>query len=245
MSISTPSAQSGQTAPADRLAGPVGDLDVHPSSAEALPRKRLVSGYGALCVKHSADRVIALVAILVLTPLLVAIAIAVRFSGPGPVLFVHERIGANGRPFRMWKFRSMRVGADDQLAELLRARGRGDEPFFKVPDDPRVTRLGHWLRRWSLDELPQLWNVVLGQMSLVGPRPQVDAEVALYTSRERGRLTVRPGLTGLWQVSGRSELPWQRAMDLDLRYVREWSLALDVWILFKTLGAVINGRGAL
>ncbi|GAA4639067.1 hypothetical protein GCM10023196_099250 [Actinoallomurus vinaceus] len=161
------------------------------------------------------------------------------------MLFVHERIGINGRPFRMWKFRSMRVGADDQLADLLQTHGRGSEPFFKVPDDPRVTRIGHWLRRWSLDELPQLWNVALGQMSLVGPRPQVHAEVALYTSRERGRLDVRPGLTGLWQISGRSTLPWQHAMELDLRYVAEWSLRLDIWILLKTLGAVVNGNGAL
>jgi lipopolysaccharide/colanic/teichoic acid biosynthesis glycosyltransferase len=182
--------------------------------------------------------------LLVLAPLFAAIAIAVRLSGPGPVFFVHKRIGVNGTPFRMWKFRSMKAGTEDQLTDLLRAHGRDWEPFFKVPDDPRVTRLGHWLRRWSLDELPQLWNVVLGQMSLVGPRPQVDAEVALYTSGELDRLTVRPGLTGLWQVSGRSALPGQEAMELDLRYVREWSLILDARILFKTLGAVINGRGA-
>jgi lipopolysaccharide/colanic/teichoic acid biosynthesis glycosyltransferase len=251
VSISTPSAQSGQNAPADESVGLVDDVglsedvEVHLRLAEVQPEKRLLSGPAALRVKHTVDRLVALVALLVLAPVLVAIAVAVRLSGPGPVLFVHERIGIDGKPFRMWKFRSMRVGADDQLADLLQTHGRANEPFFKVPDDPRVTRIGHWLRRWSLDELPQLWNVALGQMSLVGPRPQVHAEVALYTSRERGRLAVRPGLTGLWQISGRSTLPWQHAIELDLRYVAEWSLMLDLWILFKTLGAVVNGNGAL
>ncbi|MCO6008536.1 sugar transferase [Actinoallomurus purpureus] len=245
MSISTPSAQSGQTAPADESIDLVGDVETHLRLAKEQPEKRPLSGPVALRLKHAVDRVIALTALLVLAPVLVAIAVAVRLSGPGPLLFVHERIGINGKPFRMWKFRSMRVGADDQLADLLRTHGRNNEPFFKVPDDPRVTRLGHWLRRWSLDELPQLWNVALGQMSLVGPRPQVHAEVALYTSREHGRLAVRPGLTGLWQISGRSALPWQHAIELDLRYVKEWSLRLDLWILFKTLGAVVNGHGAL
>ncbi|WP_433172105.1 sugar transferase [Actinoallomurus sp. CA-150999] len=245
MSISTPSAQSGQNAPPDESVGLVKDVEAHLRLAEAQPEKRLLSGPAALRLKHTVDRLIALVALLILAPVFVALAIAVRLSGPGPVFFVHERIGIDGKPFRMWKFRSMRVGADDQLTDLLRTHGRADEPFFKVPDDPRVTRIGHWLRRWSLDELPQLWNVALGQMSLVGPRPQVHAEVALYTSRERGRLAVRPGLTGLWQISGRSTLPWQHAMELDLRYVEEWSLRLDLSILFKTLGAVVNGHGAL
>src|SRR5262249_4607242 len=152
-------------------------------------------------------RMIALFGLLLLAPLLMIIAIAVGLSGKGPVLFVHERIGMNGRPFRMWKFRTMRTGADDQLAGLLHVHGRDTEPFFKIPQDPRVTRVGRWLRGWSLDELPQLWNVMCGHMSLVGPRPQVSAEVALYSERARERLQVRPGLTGLWQVSGRSELP--------------------------------------
>lgn len=144
----------------------------------------------------------------------------------------------------MWKFRSMRVDAADQLAELLSIYGRGDEPFFKIPDDPRITRLGKWLRRWSLDELPQLWNVAIGQMSLVGPRPQVDAEVLLYTEDAYDRLRVRPGITGLWQVSGRSRLSWNEAIRLDLHYVNTWSLLLDVRILARTVSAVLNGRGA-
>jgi lipopolysaccharide/colanic/teichoic acid biosynthesis glycosyltransferase len=251
VSISTPSAQSGQNAPADESVGLVDDVglsedvEAHLRLAEVRPEKRLLSGPAALRVKHTVDRLVALVALLVLAPVLVAIAIAVRLSGPGPVFFVHERIGIDGRPFRMWKFRSMRVGTDDQLTDLLRTHGRAEEPFFKVPNDPRVTRIGHRLRRWSLDELPQLWNVALGQMSLVGPRPQVRAEVALYTSRERGRLAVRPGLTGLWQISGRSELTWQQAMRLDLYYVEKWSLLLDLRILIRTIEAVLSGRGAV
>jgi lipopolysaccharide/colanic/teichoic acid biosynthesis glycosyltransferase len=207
--------------------------------------RRILGGQGARRAKHAIDRVIALIAVVALTPLLMAIAIAVRLSSKGPALFVHERIGENGRPFRMWKFRTMRAGADGQLATLLHLHGRDDKPFFKIPDDPRVTRLGHVLRRWSLDELPQLWNVALGQMSLVGPRPQVDAEVALYGPVERERLSVRPGLTGLWQVSGRSKLSWHEAIRLDLHYVEHWSLLLDLQIIARTAGAVLRGRGAV
>lgn len=243
--MSTQSAQPSPVVPTDIPMDPIGDIGVVPPPMEDIPRKRLFSGHGALRIKYAADRLVAIIALLVLAPLFAAIAIAVRLSSPGPVFFVHKRIGINGEPFQMWKFRSMKAGTEDQLVDLLRADGRDGEPFFKVPDDPRVTGLGRWLRRWSLDELPQLWNVVLGQMSLIGPRPQVDAEVALYTGRELDRLTVRPGLTGLWQISGRSALPKKEAMELDLRYVREWSLILDTRILFKTLGAVINGRGAL
>jgi lipopolysaccharide/colanic/teichoic acid biosynthesis glycosyltransferase len=195
-------------------------------------------------VKHATDRMLAVLLILTLAPLLLTIALAVLLSSPGPVLFAHERIGANGKPFRMWKFRSMRVNAAEQLAELLRIHSRDDEPLFKIPDDPRITRLGKWLRRWSLDELPQLWNVALGQMSLVGPRPQVDAEVLLYGPDDYGRLRVRPGITGLWQVSGRSRLSWQEAIRLDLHYVNNWSLLLDVRILARTVSAVLGGRGA-
>lgn len=238
-------ARSSQTVSADGHMDRVSGVGIHRGPEAGRPTKPALSGYGARRVKHTADRVIALVALLVLAPLLAAIAIAVRFSGQGPVLFAQERIGMKGRPFRMYKFRSMRAGTGDQLAELLHMHGRDNEPFFKVPDDPRVTRLGRWLRRWSLDELPQLWNVVLGQMSLVGPRPQVGAEVTLYGERERDRLHVRPGLTGLWQVSGRSRLDWKESMRLDLHYVENWSLLLDIRILARTIGAVLGGRGAV
>lgn len=244
MSIFAPGAQSGQATSTGRLEESIANLDApyHPTSHP--PGKRLLSGDGARRVKHAADRVLAILLLLVFSPLLLAIAIAVLLSSPGPVLFGHERVGAGGRPFRMWKFRSMRANAADQLTDLLRIHSRGDEPLFKIPDDPRTTRLGRWLRRWSLDELPQLWNVALGQMSLVGPRPQVDAEVLLYDPDDYGRLRVRPGITGLWQVSGRSRLSWKEAIRLDLYYVHNWSLLLDLRILARTLGAVLGGRGA-
>ncbi|GAA0350990.1 sugar transferase [Actinoallomurus spadix] len=196
-------------------------------------------------MKHTADRMIALLSLVVLSPVLLAIAVTVLLSSPGPALFAHERIGLNGRPFRMWKFRSMRTGADEELATFLREHGRENEPLFKIPEDPRITSVGRVLRRWSLDELPQLWNVVLGHMSLVGPRPQVLAEVLLCDEQERRRLTVKPGLTGLWQVSGRSQVPWKEAVRMDLRYVERWSLLLDIRILARTLKAVISGRGAV
>lgn len=244
MSIFAPGAQPGQATPTDRLEDRIADIDAPYHATGHPPGKRLLSGDGARRVKHAADRVLAVLLLLIFFPLMLTIAIAVLLSSPGPVLFGHERIGMNGRPFRMWKFRSMRVNAAEQLAELLRIHSRGDEPLFKIPDDPRITRLGRWLRRWSLDELPQLWNVALGQMSLVGPRPQVDAEVLLYDPDDYGRLRVRPGITGLWQVSGRSRLSWKDAIHLDLHYVNNWSLLLDVRILARTLSAVLAGRGA-
>lgn len=206
-------------------------------------RPRL-GGPAALLVKHLLDRTTALAMLLALLPLILGIALAVRLTSKGPALFRHQRIGRGGRPFTMWKFRTMQAGADGRLAGLLSEHDRAGEPLFKVPADPRITPFGRALRRWSLDELPQLVNVVCGQMSLVGPRPQVAAEVALYTEREWRRLAVRPGITGLWQVSGRSQLPWRQAIELDLHYVDSWSLPLDAGVLIRTVGAVVSGRGA-
>lgn len=240
MPISTSSGFMDRFALANEQASPTVPIDLYRDRPERSP----FGGCRALRVKHAADRVISLVALIILFPFLLLIAVAVRLSGPGPVLFVQERIGQGGRPFRMAKFRSMRTGANAQLGELLRRHGRDGEPFFKIPDDPRVTGVGRLLRRWSLDELPQLWNVVAGQMSLVGPRPQVPAEVALYRDHEHARLGVRPGITGLWQVSGRSAVSWKLAMRLDLYYVENWSLLLDAMILWRTVGAVLHGRGA-
>jgi lipopolysaccharide/colanic/teichoic acid biosynthesis glycosyltransferase len=187
---------------------------------------------------------IAAVALLVLSPLLLTIALAVRLTSPGPAVFKQERIGKDGLPFRIWKFRTMVDGADNQLGDLLAQHDRDGEPLFKVPQDPRITPLGQFLRKTSLDELPQLVNVVRGEMAFIGPRPQRAEEVALYTDRERGRLSVPPGITGLWQVSGRSDLPWQEAVELDLRYVRERSHLLDLQILLKTFVVVFARRGA-
>ncbi|MGX1693921.1 sugar transferase [Microbacterium keratanolyticum] len=189
--------------------------------------------------KRLFDIVGATVALVLLSPVFVAVMIAVKASSRGPLLFRQVRIGHHGREFRMLKFRSMRVGADDELAELLARQGTADRPLFKVKNDPRITPVGRFLRRYSLDELPQLFNVIGGSMSLVGPRPQVAGEVALYDDAARRRLLTRPGVTGLWQVSGRSALDWEDAIRLDLSYVENWSFTGDLVILAKTAQAVL------
>ena len=174
--------------------------------------------------------------------MLLGIALAVRLTSPGPVLYRQERVGLNGRSFTMLKFRSMVVDADRRL-DALRDDNISDGLLFKMRDDPRVTPVGRWLRRLSLDELPQLFNVLGGSMSLVGPRPPLPGEVARYDTSVSRRLLVKPGLTGLWQISGRSDLPWEEAVRLDLRYVENWSLALDLLILWKTGRAVLSPPG--
>ena len=189
--------------------------------------KRLLDIVGALCL-------IALSA-----PVLVAVAIAVSSTSNGPVLYKQERIGRDGATFKMLKFRSMRVGADQELKALLQAQGTSEQPLFKVQDDPRITRVGRFIRKFSLDELPQFFNVLGGSMSLVGPRPQIAAEVALYDEAARRRLLARPGITGLWQVSGRSSTKWEEAVRLDLYYVENWSLLGDIAILARTVRAVL------
>lgn len=194
-------------------------------------------------LKEVMDRSAALLGLLVLAPLLLVVAAAVKLSSRGPVLYLHERIGRAGRPFVMWKFRTMRVGADRQKAALTQ-ENENDGLMFKMRRDPRVTRVGRWLRRTSLDELPQLVNVLKGDMSLVGPRPPLAEEVAHYTSVEWRRLTVRPGMTGLWQISGRSDLSWDETVQLDLSYVDNWSFTSDVDVVARTFRAVVDGRGA-
>ncbi|HLM06018.1 MAG TPA: sugar transferase [Blastococcus sp.] len=194
-------------------------------------------------VKGSVDRGLAAAAVVLLAPLLLAIGLAVRFGSEGPVLYRQERVGVNGRTFTMLKFRSMVMDADRRLEEV-RADNISDGLLFKMRDDPRVTSVGRWLRRLSLDELPQLFNVLGGSMSLVGPRPPLPGEVARYDTQVRRRLLVKPGLTGLWQISGRSDLPWEEAVRLDLRYVENWSLALDALIMWKTFRAVLSFSGA-
>lgn len=194
-------------------------------------------------VKAAFDRTGAVLLILGLSPLLAAVALAVCADSAGPVLFRQIRVGKDGRTFPMVKFRTMYVNAEDRLAEL-RHRNEYDGVLFKMHNDPRVTRVGRWLRRLSLDELPQLFNVLGGTMSLVGPRPPLPAEVAVYPADMHRRLAVRPGMTGLWQVSGRSDLPWEEAVRLDLRYVENWTLSLDLVILLRTVTAVWRGAGA-
>jgi exopolysaccharide biosynthesis polyprenyl glycosylphosphotransferase len=194
--------------------------------------------------KEVSDRLLALVAVIVLMPLLVVISAIVRFSSPGPALFRQTRVGRDGRTFRMLKFRSMFVDAESRLAELSSENLYRAGPLFKVHDDPRITRAGRVLRRYSLDELPQLLNVIAGHMSLVGPRPPLPSEVVQYEDDARRRLLVKPGMTGLWQVSGRNDLDWADSVRLDLRYVENWSPALDLLILWKTAAVVFRGSGA-
>ncbi|HET9518981.1 MAG TPA: sugar transferase, partial [Actinoplanes sp.] len=198
---------------------------------------------GARLVKEVIDRIGALILIMLLGPVLAAVALSVRLTSRGPVLFRQVRVGRDGHEFRIFKFRSMYVDAEARLAEL-RHLNEHDGLLFKIRDDPRVTPVGRWLRRLSLDELPQLFNVVAGQMSLVGPRPPLPVEVAAYADDVRRRLAVKPGMTGLWQVSGRSDLPWEEAVRLDLRYVENWSLSLDLVILLRTMTAVVRSSGA-
>ncbi|AGL21052.1 exopolysaccharide biosynthesis polyprenyl glycosylphosphotransferase [Actinoplanes sp. N902-109] len=198
---------------------------------------------GARVVKDLVDRFGALALLVIASPVLLGVALSVRVTSRGPVLFRQVRVGRDGTEFRIFKFRSMYVDAEARLAEL-RHLNEHDGVLFKIRDDPRVTPVGRWLRRLSLDELPQLLNVVLGQMSLVGPRPPLPAEVAAYADDVRRRLAVKPGMTGLWQVSGRSDLPWEEAVRLDLRYVENWSLSLDLVILLRTMTAVIRSSGA-
>lgn len=178
--------------------------------------------------------------LILLSPVFLGVMIAIRSEGPGPFFYRQERVGRRGRSFGMIKFRSMVVDADDQLASLLDAQGTSDKPLHKVIDDPRITRVGRVLRRYSLDELPQLFNVLKGDMSLVGPRPQRPAEVALYDDDAKRRLLVKPGMSGLWQVSGRSSLDWEDALRLDLYYVENWSFTQDIIILFRTVRAVVD-----
>jgi exopolysaccharide biosynthesis polyprenyl glycosylphosphotransferase len=193
--------------------------------------------------KRACDVLFSGLGLLLLLPLFAVVALAIKATSPGPVVFKQERIGLRGRPFTLRKFRTMVVGADLLLANL-RDRNEADGPLFKLRQDPRVTRIGGLLRRYSIDELPQLINVLKGEMSLVGPRPPLAEEVALYEEWQLDRLEVRPGITGLWQVSGRSELSFEDYVRLDLFYVENWSIAYDLFILSKTIPLLVSTRGA-
>jgi exopolysaccharide biosynthesis polyprenyl glycosylphosphotransferase len=199
-----------------------------------------------LIVKRGVDIAGASLGLLLTAPVLGVLALAVRFESPGPVLFGHRRVGAWGRPFRCLKFRTMRVDAEQLLRSDPAMYSEYVRNNYKLPEgrDPRITRVGRLLRKTSLDELPQLWNVVTGTMSLVGPRPALPTEAERYGRSTARRLLVKPGITGLWQVSGRSDLTWEDSVRLDLYYVENWSFAGDIQILWKTVSAVVQGRGA-
>jgi exopolysaccharide biosynthesis polyprenyl glycosylphosphotransferase len=234
-------------------------LIVAPRLAEvAVPRLdlRTVAGQALLMVhepeftgvrrvaKGALDHLIALTALLLLGPVMIAVATAVKLTSPGPVLFRQERVGKRGTTFRMTKFRSMYVDAEQRLAELADSNEHGGGPLFKMKQDPRVTPVGRFIRRFSLDELPQLFDVLARTMSVVGPRPPLPREVATYEKDVHRRLLVKPGITGLWQVSGRSDLSWEESVRLDLSYVENWSLGLDLSIIARTVAAVLASRGA-
>jgi exopolysaccharide biosynthesis polyprenyl glycosylphosphotransferase len=194
-------------------------------------------------VKGLFDKFFAAAALILLSPLFVLLALTIRLHDRGPAFFTQVRVGKHGRVFRIYKFRTMVVDAEQRRTQLLDSNDT-DGVLFKLRNDPRVTAVGIHLRRWSIDELPQLVNVLLGDMSLVGPRPAVPEEVAEYADYVRRRLVVKPGLTGLWQVNGRSDLSWEETVRLDLRYVENWSFALDLQILWKTISALLGGAGA-
>ena len=181
--------------------------------------------------------------IILLSPLLLFIAVLIRLTSPGPVLYIQKRSGLNGRKFVLYKFRSMYKGAHERLAELAH-KNEVSGPIFKIKNDPRITPVGKFLRKFSLDELPQLFNVFAGQMSLVGPRPPLPKEVNQYETWQRRRLSMRPGITCLWQISGRNKIKFDEWMKLDLEYIDNWSLGLDFKILLKTIPAVLFAKGA-
>ena len=196
-------------------------------------------------VKRAMDFLAGALGLLILSPVFAVLAVAVKLGSRGPVFFTQRRAGIGGRPFRMWKLRTMQDGADGLKAKLAHLNHSGDPRLFKIIEDPRVTRVGAWLRRWSLDELPQLWNVLKGEMSLVGPRPFFESDLDYYEIHHFGRLGMKPGITGLWQVSGRSDIvDFEEVVALDTEYLRDWSLWLDLKILLLTIPAVVRRRGA-
>jgi len=195
-------------------------------------------------LKRSIDIAASAVLLVLLLPLFLVVAAAIKLESRGPVLFRQTRIGQSGRSFTMWKFRSMQVDADAQKQRLVESHKQPGGVRFKLQFDPRITRVGRFLRRTSIDELPQLWNVLTGSMSLVGPRPPLPDEVNRYSQEERKRLAAKPGITCTWQVSGRADIPFEQQVELDVQYIAFQSLVLDLRILAKTMPAVLSANGA-
>jgi exopolysaccharide biosynthesis polyprenyl glycosylphosphotransferase len=199
---------------------------------------------GSYFLKRALDILASSVALLLLFPVFLGVAAAIRLESPGPIFFKQTRIGRWGTLFTMWKFRSMYVDAEARKAELMANNEMAGGVTFKMKDDPRVTKVGRLIRKTSIDELPQLWNVLIGEMSLVGPRPPVPSEVDQYSLSDRRRLEVIPGITCIWQVSGRSEIPFEQQVELDVQYIQSQSIWTDVKILLKTVPALLLGSGA-
>jgi exopolysaccharide biosynthesis polyprenyl glycosylphosphotransferase len=212
--------------------------DIPLLSLSAVPEQQ-----ARLALKRTLDLLVSSILLVVFAPLYVAIALGIKMGSRGPVLFSQERVGQNQRRFNMYKFRSM-VADAEALREDLEAQNEADGPVFKIRKDPRITKIGRFLLRSSLDELPQLLNVFVGQMSLVGPRPPLASEVAQYSWNQRRRLSVKPGMTGLWQVSGRSDVSFEQWVEMDLAYIDSWSLVQDFMILLQTFRVVVQGKGA-
>ena len=228
----------------DLLHGGIGQMALtRMDGVPAITFSTVPSDAMALAVKRAFDVLVSATVLLLLAPLLIGVAAAIRLESPGPVLFRQRRVGLHGREFSLLKFRSMCQDAEAKLAEL-RASNEMSGPVFKMTNDPRVTRVGHFIRRTSLDELPQFLNVLSGEMSVVGPRPPIPAEVRQYERWQRRRLSVRPGITCTWQVSGRNDIDFEHWMKLDLEYIDNWSLARDLQICMKTIPAVLLARGA-
>jgi len=194
-------------------------------------------------IKRYFDIFVSSLALLLLLPLFMLVAAAVKIDSYGPAFYSQTRVGEGGREFKIFKFRAMKQGAEEQLHELM-AQNEADGPVFKMKHDPRLTRVGKFIRKTSIDELPQLFNVLTGDMSLVGPRPALPGEVARYTPYQKQRISVIPGITCIWQISGRSNVSFDEWVELDLKYIRERNMILDLMILILTIPAVISGRGA-
>jgi len=220
----------------------VHDVDGLPLVGLRVPRL----SHSSRLLKRSLDLALSVALLIVFAPLLAFTALRIKLESPGPVLFWQERMGAGGRRFRIVKFRTMYADAEERKADLAHLNKHNEDgpTMFKIPDDPRITPFGHFLRRWSIDELPQLWNVLRGEMSLVGPRPLILAEDENVVGAGRQRLRLTPGVTGLWQVLGRSDIPFREMITLDYLYVTNWSLWGDIKLLARTLPAVLRGRGA-
>jgi exopolysaccharide biosynthesis polyprenyl glycosylphosphotransferase len=199
---------------------------------------------GSYLLKRLLDIVAASIGMLLLSPVFLITAVAIRLESPGPVFFKQKRVGRWGRLFTIWKFRSMYIDAEERKAELMANNEMAGGVIFKMKNDPRVTKVGRIIRKTSIDELPQLWNVLVGDMSLVGPRPPVPSEVDQYSLSDRRRLEVIPGITCIWQISGRSEIPFEQQVELDVQYIQSQSLWTDFKILIKTVPALLLGSGA-
>lgn len=206
---------------------------------EALPEPH----FGYFFLKRAMDIVCSLIAVVVLSPVLLLTFLAVRLTSPGKSIYTQIRVGKNGKYFTMYKFRSMYVDADKALEELKK-KNEMDGPVFKMKHDPRITPVGHFIRKFSIDELPQLFNILLGDMSIVGPRPALPKEVMQYSGADKERLLVKPGLTCIWQVSGRSDVGFNEWMEMDREYIRKRSILFDILLILKTIPAVILGKGA-